>query len=263
MSAYRAVLSARFRMLLQYRAAALAGMSTQLFWGLIRVMIFEAFYRSSTAIHPMTFPEVVNYVWLGQAMFAMLPWAIDGEIRTMVRSGTVVYELVRPVDLYNFWYSRAIASRTAPTLLRSVPLFAAALLFFGLQLPPSVESAGAWILGTLGAVLLACAISNLIHISLLWTLAGEGLIQIVQVGIFVFSGLIVPLPLFPDWAQPILNILPFRGLADIPFRLYMGHIPPGQVWGLFAHQIIWTLVLVLCGRWLLSRGTRRLVVQGG
>ncbi len=81
MSAYRAVLSARFRMLLQYRAAALAGMSTQLFWGLIRVMIFEAFYRSSTAIQPMTFPEVVNYVWLGQAMFAMLPWSIDTEIR--------------------------------------------------------------------------------------------------------------------------------------------------------------------------------------
>ena len=32
---YRAVVSARFRTLLQYRAAALAGLWTQVFWGLV------------------------------------------------------------------------------------------------------------------------------------------------------------------------------------------------------------------------------------
>ena len=263
MTPYLALLSARFRMLLQYRTAAIAGMSTQFFWGLIRVMIFEAFYRSSTAVQPMTLPEVVNYVWLGQAMFALLPWFLDGEIRTMIRSGTVAYELVRPLDLYTFWYFRAIASRVAPTLLRSVPLFAAAFLFFDLQAPPSLASAGAWLLATAGALLLGAAIANLIHISMLWTVAGEGIIQIVQAGIFIFSGMIIPLPLFPEWAQPLLEFLPFRGLADIPFRLYMGHIPPGQVWSMLAHQLAWTGVLVVFGRWLLARGTRRMVVQGG
>ena len=73
MKAYWAVLSARFRTLLQYRAAALAGLGTQVFWGLIRVMIFGAFYRSTTAPQPMTYPEVVTYVWLGQAFIRMLP----------------------------------------------------------------------------------------------------------------------------------------------------------------------------------------------
>ena len=89
MRPYLAVLSARIRMLLQYRAAALAGMSTQLFWGLIRVMIFEAFYRTATQAQPMTYAEVVNYVWLGQALFALLPWNPDNDVRTMVRTGTV------------------------------------------------------------------------------------------------------------------------------------------------------------------------------
>ena len=89
MRPYLAVLSARIRMLLQYRAAALAGMSTQLFWGLIRVMTFEAFYRTATQAQPMTYAEVVNYVWLGQALFALLPWTPDNDVRTMVRTGTV------------------------------------------------------------------------------------------------------------------------------------------------------------------------------
>ena len=46
MRPYWAVFSARFRVLLQYRVAALAGCGTQLFWGLIRMM---SFYESSTA----------------------------------------------------------------------------------------------------------------------------------------------------------------------------------------------------------------------
>ena len=75
MRPYLSVLSARIRMLLQYRAAALAGMSTQLFWGLIRVMIFRSVLpHGNPRPQPMTYAEVVNYVWLGQALFALLPW---------------------------------------------------------------------------------------------------------------------------------------------------------------------------------------------
>jgi ABC-2 type transport system permease protein len=262
-TAYLAVLSARFRMLLQYRAAALAGMGTQLFWGLIRVMVFTAFYGAATGAQPMDLAEVVDYVWLGQAMFALLPWAVDPEIRAMVRSGTLVYELARPLDLYTLWFFRALASRTAPALLRSLPLVAAALLFLGLRPPASLAAASAFLLALAGAVLLTCAISTLIHVSLLWTIAGEGVVNLTQVGVFVFSGMIVPLPLFPDWAQPFLEALPFRGLADLPFRLYSGNLPAGQVWAALAHQLGWTAALVLLGRGLLARGCRRLVVQGG
>ena len=43
---YVAMLGARFRMLLQYRAAAFAGFATQLFWGAIELMIFAAFYAA-------------------------------------------------------------------------------------------------------------------------------------------------------------------------------------------------------------------------
>ena len=67
MSSYAAILSANFRTLLQYRSAAIAGLVTQIFWGLIRVMIFEAFYRSTTTEQPMTLNEVITIrlAWAG------------------------------------------------------------------------------------------------------------------------------------------------------------------------------------------------------
>ncbi|MFT5377313.1 MAG: ABC-2 type transport system permease protein [Candidatus Latescibacterota bacterium] len=263
MSAYWAIFSARLRMLLQYRAAALAGLSTQLFWGLIRVMAFEAFYRSSAATIPMPVEQVVDYIWLGQAFLMLLPIRLDAEIRTMVRSGTIAYELVRPLDLYNFWYMRTIASCLAPTTLRCGPLLLIALLVFDMRLPPSSSAAFAFALTMVSALLLAAAISNLLNITLLWTVAGEGTAGIMQVVTFLFCGMIVPLPLFPDWMQPLLSYSPFAGLMDLPFRLYTGHISSDQLASVFARQLGWTLALVVFSRWLLARGTRILVAQGG
>ena len=69
MRPYRAVLSARFRMLLQYRARAIAGFGTQLFWGFVRIMVFDAFYGSYAGAKPMELTVVITYIWLGQAFF--------------------------------------------------------------------------------------------------------------------------------------------------------------------------------------------------
>ena len=263
MISYWAVLSARFRALLQYRAAALAGIVTQVFWGLIRVMIFQAFFRSTTAEQPMELDDVLTYVWLGQALLALLPWNIDSELRTLIRSGGVGYELLRPVDLYGFWFCRALAWRTAPTLLRAVPLIAFAGVFMGMDAPASWAAAGAFAVSMVGALMLSSAITTLFNITMMWTISGEGVFTLVLGIVSLLSGMLVPIPLFPEWAQTVLNILPFRGLVDTPYRFYLGHIPAADLPLLLAHQLVWVVAIVLTGRWLLSRGLRRLVVQGG
>jgi ABC-2 type transport system permease protein len=258
-------------MLLQYRAAAAAGAATQFFWGFIRIMILQAFYQSSTAEPPMSFAAVVSYVWLGQALLALLPWNVDTEIDGMVRQGNVAYELVRPLDLYMLWYTRTFAMRTAQASLRFLPI----VLFAGLVLPwlgiddwalaaPPSWGAGLLFVLAMGlAILLGCGITMLVHVSLMWTISGEGLSRLMPSLVTIFSGMVIPLPLFPDWLQPLLHALPFRGLVDVPLRIYSGDIPVSAAWGSIALTAGWTLALIALGRLLLARGTRRLVVQGG
>jgi len=262
-SSYWAIFSARFRTLLQYRTAALAGVGTQLLFGLILVMVFEAFYRSAHAPQPMSYPQVVTYVWLGQAMLGLVLFGADIDVSAMIRNGTIAYELVRPVDLYGVWYCRAVALRTGPVLLRFVPIFVIAGAFFGLRAPASPLCAGLWLLATIGSVLLGSAVATVLTISLLWTISGEGINRLVLAMMLVCSGIIVPLPFFPDWLQPVLGTLPFRGMADTPFRIYVGHASSAQAASAIAHQAIWTAALMGFGRWLLGRAVRRLVIQGG
>ncbi len=263
MKPYLAMLRARALGLLQYRVAALAGLGTQVFWGFIRVMIFTAFYRSTVAPQPMSLEEVIGYVWLGQATLMLILWRPDPEIEQAVRSGNIAYELLRPVDLYAFWFARSIADRATPTVLRAVPLFVVALLFLGLPPPASTASFLAWLAASIGALFLSSAIATVLMISLMWTVSGRGITILVTTGAWVFSGITLPLPLFPDWAQSVLAILPFAGLMDTPFRLYLGNLPPEAIVPALAHQLVWCLAFVGLGRWLVLRGTRRLVVQGG
>jgi ABC-2 type transport system permease protein len=238
---------------------------TQVFWGFIKIMVLEAFYRASSKTQPLSLAEVITYTWLGQAFFMMLPYSAnpDPDVRVLIRSGAIVYELARPLDLYRLWLARAVANRLAPTLLRCLPIFALAVPFLGMGLPPSFAACGAWLLAMIGALALVSALSVIITATLMWTVSGDGIARIVPSLVLLLSGLIIPLPLFPDSVRPVLDLLPFRGMADAPFRLYMGHLPPSATGGVLLHQAVWLAVFVAFGKFLVHRGTRYLVVQGG
>jgi ABC-2 type transport system permease protein len=268
---YRAVVAARFRAHLQYRGAALAGVLTQCFFGLVRIMIFEAFYNASAAPPPMSHAQMCAYVWLGQAMLAMFPWSTDADIRELVRTGNVGYELCRPVDLYGLWWCRALAWRTAPVLLRLVPMFLVAMVVlplvglgeWRLGPPPSLAAAAMWVLCTLGALLICCALTMLMNVSLLYTISGQGISILIGALTVMFCGLVIPLPLLPGWAQRVLELLPFAGVMDLPGRVFIGHIAPAGAVRVLGLQLAWTAVLVGVGKLMLARGTHRLIIQGG
>ena len=269
--AYLAVVSARYRMLLQYRTAAIAGFVTQFFWGTIKLMVLGAFYAVATTEPPMSFTQIVAYVWLGQALLGMLPWNIDNELQEKFDTGSVAYELLRPVDLYMFWFSRMLAFRTAPTSLRMIPMLVVALWVlpligleeWALQPPPTLASGVMFAFSLVGAVLLTTAISTLIHITLFWTIQGRGIAQTMAGITPIFAGLIVPLPLFPEWAQGVIYWQPFRGIADVPFRIYSGNIVPSEAVVEVFMQLGWVAIIMIAGYALLGRARVRLVVQGG
>ncbi|MCX7065795.1 MAG: ABC-2 family transporter protein [Proteobacteria bacterium] len=268
---YLAVLTARFRMLLQYRAAAFAGFGTQLFWGAVRLMILGAFYASSQTESPMSLVQITAYVWLGQALLGLLPWNVDAELQEKMATGAVAYELLRPLDLYTFWFARTVALRTATTFLRMIPMiFVAGLVLpliglgaWALPPPASAVNALCFVVSLTATVALASVITMLMHVALIWTLSGRGFNAVMTGLVSALSGLVVPLPLYPDWMQPFLYWQPFRGLADVPFRIYSGNIGAGAAVWEIVMQFCWAGLIGGIGYTILSRAQARIVVQGG
>jgi ABC-2 type transport system permease protein len=267
---YLAIFRARFSLLLQYRAAALAGFGTQCWWGALKVMVFAAFLRGEVT-SPMTLRQTVDYIWLGQALLTMLPWAADPELARMVRSGDIAYERLRPVDAYAYWYARAVARRTATPLLRAIPMVVATglvlpalgLARWGLSAPAGVSAAAIFALSLLLVIALASAFSTLLDLLVVLTLSERGVNTFVAPFAIVFSGSLIPLPLLPDWLQPALRYQPFAGLLDFPLRIYSGHLGGLSAIAALSRQAAWVLVLVAIGRALAVRVMSRLQTQGG
>lgn len=267
---YLAVFRARCQLLLQYRAAALAGFGTQCWWGAIKVMVFAAFLRSA-ASSPMTLRQTIDYIWLGQAFLMVLPWSADAELARLVRSGDIVYERLRPLDSYAFWYARAVARRTATPLLRAIPMVLATGVLlpslgfgeWGLAAPASIGAGAIFALSVAFMVALASAFSTILDVLVVATLSERGVNTFVAPFATVFSGSLIPLPLLPAWMQSAMQYQPFAGLLDTPLRIYSGHLAGATAAAALARQAGWAMVLIVLGRVLMGRVMARLQAHGG
>ncbi len=271
MSPYLAVAATRFKAAVRYRAAALAGFVTQVFFGLVMTMALQAFYASGRAGSSLSLQAMVNYIWLGQAFLAMLPWTVDRDVMALIRNGNVVFEFTRPLDLHLTWFAHALAGRVSATLLRAVPLIVTVALVFpllgpeviGLTGPASTAGFIAFIATYLFTILLSCAVTVFMNAVSLIFLSGDGLNVFMTALVTILSGMVIPLPLFPDALQTLLLLQPFAGLVDFPFRYYAGAFPPSRLLVTVPLQVLWIAVFTLAGRALLARARKRLVIQGG
>jgi ABC-2 type transport system permease protein len=270
---YTAAFSARFLLMLQYRAAALAGFATQCWWGAIKVMDNAAFYQATPAAAdaPMTLAQVITYTWLAQGFLALNPWSCDPEVALAVRTGAVAHDCLRPVDTYWLWYAKAAGWMTARALPRAALMFALAgivLPLVGLNawawaLPPNAAQAILFAVSLLLVVALSASIVMLLNLAVTVTLNDRGVNSLFGSAAVVLSGNLVPLPLAPDWLQTFLFVQPSAGLVDIPFRIYSGNLAGNMALAGMGLQALWTLAFIVGGRLWMTRVLHRLEIQGG
>ena len=270
---YVAAFSARFLLMLQYRAAAVAGFLTQCWWGAIKIMVYAAFYRASPAsLHPaISLAQVATYTWLNQGLLALMPWGADPEVALAMRTGVVMYDRLRPVDAYWYWYARAAAfmtSRAAPRAILMMLLAGIVLPIIGVQElrwapPPSATSAALFAVSLVSMIGLSSAFMMLLNIAVVVTLNDRWVSQSMNPLLVVLSGSLVPLALYPEWAQRALFFQPFAGVVDIPFRIYSGNLVGSMALEGLALQLFWTMTLIIAGRAWMERAMRKLEVQGG
>ena len=267
MRQYLSFFRIRFLAGLQYRAAALAGIVTQIAWGGMTILMFRAFYQSGQNSFPMPFQALSSYIWLQQAFLAMLmTWFFDGEIIDSITSGGIAYELCRPCDLYTMWFVKNMAIRLSRTALRCVPVLLVAALLpapFGLRLPSDLRAAALFPISLSLGFLVLIALTMLIYISVFHTLSSAGVLTMASAVMEFFAGGIIPIPFFPEWLQPVVSALPFGAIQNTPFLIYTGYLSMTETLRGIGLQAVWLGVLLLLGRALMKRALKKVVAQGG
>ncbi len=263
MKAYLSVFRLRRRLETQYRGAALGGIICQMFFGLVLIALYRALYAGKPQALP--FSHVTTYVWLQQAFFRML-LASDADLLDKIRTGSIAYDLCRPLSLYGFYYARILAQKLTGSLLRAAPMLLFAALLpegWSISLPASLPALLWALLALLLGLLCVSALENITMAFTLRTLDSRGMQAMLNLLMMVFAGNVLPLTLFPDSWQRVITALPYAQLLDAPIRLYTGEYPLSMAGQTLLMQAAWTAALVLLGRFMWRRNQRRLVVQGG
>lgn len=267
MIAYYSLFKMRLKKGLQYRTAALAGVGTQFFWGFMYIMIFEAFYKSTSKAQPISLHQLIQVLWLQQSflVFVML-WFKDNEIIDLITSGNIAYELCRPSDLYGFWYAKLIAQRLSSALLRCFPIILIAALLpspYTFSPPSSFLVFILFLISLLLGLILVVSISMLIYISIFYTMSPTGSLLIFSVLGDFFSGLVIPIPFMPEALKKLTYVLPFRYTCDLPFRIYSGNIAFKEATLSILVQLCWICLIIFLGKSWMKKSLKKVIIQGG
>lgn len=259
----------RMRLLagLQYRAAALAGMSTQLVWGTMEILLYRAFWLSDPDSFPMGMEALSAYIWLQQAFlafFAMWYWEMD--LVEAVKNGSVAYELTRPADLYTMWMARSLALRLSRAALRAVPILLVGILIpapYGLRLRISPVVFLAFLAAMALMLVVVCAYTLLIYALSFYLTDANGIMVLSVAAADLLGGAVVPLPFLPEGLRQLAQLSPFGAMQNIPLRIFGGDIPLESIPAALGLQLFWAVVLIAAGALLTRGGLRRAVILGG
>lgn len=267
MKKYYSIIKMRFINKLQYRAAVVGMIMKNFLFGLTEILLYMALYRSNPNAFPMGLSQVVSYMWMKQIFIALFRVVIeDWDIYSAISSGSICYELVRPIDLYGKWFCQSAGNRLAIMVISNLPVLLLALIVpepYRIVLPHSLKQHLLFVISTVLAFAVVVAFAMLMYISLFYIISQRG-IRIVVTAVTTFlSGSVVPLPFFPKKVLAVVKLLPFAAMQNMPLQIFCGSIAGKEALAGVCFQLFWFVVLFAVGKLFMRQALTKVIVQGG
>ncbi|MHB0876971.1 MAG: ABC transporter permease [Anaerolineae bacterium] len=248
---------------LSYRTANVAGMVTNVFFGVLRASVLIALFGARDNVAGYSVRDAVTYTGITQALLSYVSVFGWWEVMRSVRSGEIATDLSRPMDYFAYWFARDAGRAFAQITLRGLSILALYAIVYRITLPPTPVHAVATIVSLLLALVVSFAFRFLVNLAAFWSPDATGIGRLCWTANSALSGMIVPLALLPPVLAQATRLMPFAAMINTPTEVYLGIVSGPHLVAALALQAFWATALVLGCRVVLAAGVRRLVVQGG
>ncbi|MFI0898192.1 ABC transporter permease [Streptomyces sp. NPDC020983] len=252
-----------FRKYSSYQVAALAGLFTNVVFGLLRSAVMTAVFAERPVVGGFSQVQSLTYVWLTQGLMTVVQIYGSSEFAQRIQSGDIVTDLQRPIDPQLMYLAADYGRAAYHTLYRGIPPVAIGALVFDLVCPGSAAMWAAFAASLVLAVAIGFLFRFLYGLTAFWLLDPRGVALVAVILTNLFSGFVVPVSFFPGWMHAIAVATPFPGMVQTPIEIFTGAAQGWEAVQRLATQLAWAVGLLACGRIVYARGRRRLVVQGG
>ena len=179
-----------------------------------------------------------------------------------INGGSISSALLRPLPLVYGDMGCDLAVKIV--CLPFVAVVAVVLgLVFGVELTVQAAALPAAIAALLLALAIRFLLAHILALLAFWTQQSDSLLSVNDTFIFLFSGQVAPLALFPPVLKDIASFLPYRYMAAFPVEIWMGTLPAQELYQGLAVQAAWLVLLLSLCVLVTKRGIRKYSATGG
>jgi len=260
---YLALAAAGFRRYATYRQAMVAAMFTNSMFGFFRSFVLLAL-AGAGGVAGYDEVRLATFVWAGQGLIGVVHLWAPNELGDRIRTGDVIADLLRPVDLVWQLLAADLGRAGLAVLTRFIGPIAVGALAFSLFAPRRPATYALFACSLLLATVVCFGCRFLVNAAAYWLLDARG----PQVAWTLLSGVLGGL-FFPLWFLPraaavgLVVATPFPSLIQLPLDVLVERGPLEAQLACLAVQAAWVAIILAVCRLVQRRGERKLVVQGG
>jgi ABC-2 type transport system permease protein len=263
MSMYIEMIRVRFLMMLAYRTNYYSGILIYSINIGAYYFLWSAIYGGKEQIQGLSVIQMTTYVavaWMARAFYYN---NIDREIAAEIKDGKVAIEMIRPYNYLGMKTMQALGEGIFRLLFFSVPGMIIVALIFPVRFDASFSTWMFFFVSLVFSFIVNTHINLLTGMMAFFLFNNSGLIRAKRVVIDLFSGLLLPISFYPDWAEGLMSYLPFQAISYVPSMIFTGGFVGQEIYNALLLQAFWVFILLIpiYLLWLLAK--KHLIVQGG
>ncbi len=229
---------------------------------IVYIFVWKAIYNQTGDAGGFTIEEMITYYILVISIKSFALWGINDEIAHSIRNGNINKELLNPISYFQYYFGINLGEM-AFAFVVGLAAFVLCILFWGITLPLNlINILYVAIVVIIGIPITFCLqmIAGTIgfYSSSIWG------IEILRIAIIsIFSGVIAPITLFPNWFQNLANVLPFKDLIYTPVNIWLGNVSGSEIIFVIIKQVLWGFILYFIAKGFFNHAVKKVTINGG
>ena len=229
---------------------------------LVYIFVWKSIYNQSGDAGGLSIHELVTYYVLTATLKPFALWGINEDIAYSIRNGQINRELLNPLTYFQYCFGINIGEMGYGFVI-AVATFIVCSLIWTATMPVSIIYFILFVILMLLGVPIIFFIQMIVGTFGCYSSSIWGMEILKNAIISIFSGIIAPITLFPEWFQKISNILPFKDIIYTPINIWLGNITTSEIIFIMLKQILWGVILYLVARTFFNYSIKKITINGG
>ena len=220
------------------------------------------FIINGNQIQGMNFEQITTYYVLVVSLSPIISWGVNETIGRAIREGEVLRELLNPVSYFTYYFGIRVGE-LGESVLVGILTFIICAMLFSILLPQSILNLLFFIIIVFLSVITIYFFEIILGMTAFYTDSIWGIEILKRSILHIFSGMIAPIELFPEWLQKISDILPFKDFIYTPINIYFGKLSNLEILGVILKLCIWIAIFYVIAKIVFRKAIKNITINGG